>query len=226
LFAKVVAEHGADALRLYLMFMGPLEAAKPWQSRQIMGVVRFMGKVAAVCGRAAGRKREGDGGAEQGAAAAAATAAATLSAEEVASVASCRSLLHRTIRKVGRDYEALAFNTALSALMVLTTDLGKLRDVFARAAAVAGAGGGGGGVGGGEAAAAAARALEAEATKALAVMLSPLAPHLAEEMWHRLGHDEVGCVCVCVCARARARVCACALLVRASCGMPHGWMAR
>ena len=116
---QVVAEHGADALRLYLMFMGPLEAAKPWQSRQIMGVVRFMGKVAAVCGRAAGRKRQG-GGAEQGVPAAAAAVAA-LSAEEAASVASCRSLLHRTIRKVGGDYEALAFNTALSALMVLTT---------------------------------------------------------------------------------------------------------
>lgn len=127
----VVKAHGADALRLYEMFMGPLEAVKPWQSGQINGVVRFRDRVFAVC---ATKKR---GGALDDA---------------------TKRLLHKTTKKVTADIEALSFNTAISAMMVLANHLGGLD------------------------------AVPDEAARTLALLVSPFAPHLGEEVWKRLGN--------------------------------------
>ena len=97
---EVIGEHGADALRLYEMFMGPLEAVKPWQTAQVSGVVRFRDRVYAACAKASAD-------------------AAPLDQETDA-------LLHKTMRKVTGDIDALGFNTAISALMVLATKLSGL----------------------------------------------------------------------------------------------------
>ena len=98
----VVTEHGADALRLYEMFMGPLEAVKPWQMSQVSGVVRFRGRVYSLAQRAAGGLNMDDG---------------------------TTRLLHKTMKKVTEDYEILSFNTAISAMKVLANHLAALDEV-------------------------------------------------------------------------------------------------
>jgi leucyl-tRNA synthetase len=126
----IVKAHGADCLRMYEMFMGPLEAVKPWQSGQIQGIVRFRDRVWNVCSRA----------------------------ENVPVDEETNRLVHKTIKKLTHDYEALSFNTAISALMVLTNHLGSLP------------------------------AVPKAAAETLALLISPMAPHLGEEVWKDLGH--------------------------------------
>jgi leucyl-tRNA synthetase len=92
----IVEQYGGDAMRLYEMFMGPLEAVKPWQTQQIAGVVRFQSRVFALARRAAPD--------------------APLAAET-------ERLMHQTIRKVTGDIESLSFNTAISQLMVFSNHL-------------------------------------------------------------------------------------------------------
>jgi leucyl-tRNA synthetase len=126
----IVAEFGADSMRVYEMFMGPLEATKPWSTSSIAGVRRFLDRAFAVTLRA-------DPSAEP---------------DDVLT-----RLLHRTIRKVTEDIEAMRFNTAISAMMVLTNELMKLERAPTEALAV------------------------------LAKLLHPFAPHLGEEIWEMLG---------------------------------------
>ena len=126
----IVREFGADAMRVYEMFMGPLEATKPWSTNSIAGVRRFLDRAFVVVERADAAARPND---------------ATI------------RLLHRTIRKVSEDIEGMRFNTAISAMMVLTNELTKLDTV------------------------------PAEAGEVLAKLLHPFAPHLAEELWEMLG---------------------------------------
>ncbi len=128
----IVAAHGADVLRLYEMFMGPLEAVKPWQSAQIQGIVRFRDKLWAL-----GQRPAAD------------------AADEAT-----RRLLHKTIKKVSGDIEAMSFNTAISAMMVLVNHLASL-DAPPR-----------------------------EGMRALALLVSPFAPHLGEELWRLQGHEQ------------------------------------
>jgi leucyl-tRNA synthetase len=129
----IVKMFGADALRMYEMFMGPLEAVKPWQTSQVSGVVRFRDRLySAVLKSEPGAPLEGE----------------------------TRKLLHRTIKKVTRDIESMAFNTAISAMMVYTNHLLSL-PVVPRDAAVP-----------------------------LVLLVSPFAPHLGEELWNRTGHAE------------------------------------
>ena len=92
----VVDEFGADSLRLYEMFMGPLEQAKPWQSSGIQGVRRFLDRADAIT-----RRPLSDG---------------PLDPETA-------KLVHRTVQKVGRDIPALSLNTAVSAMMILVNHL-------------------------------------------------------------------------------------------------------
>ncbi|UJR80828.1 leucine--tRNA ligase [Sandaracinus amylolyticus] len=92
----IVQQFGADSLRLYEMFMGPLEATKPWSTSSITGVKRFLDRVWTVSTR-------------------------TLS--ESAPSEALDRMLHKTIRKVGEDIEGLRFNTAISTLMELTNEL-------------------------------------------------------------------------------------------------------
>jgi leucyl-tRNA synthetase len=126
----VVRDYGADSLRVYEMFMGPLEQVKPWQTSGIQGVRRFLDRVHALCQR-------------------------ELSAEPMAEETA--KLVHRTVKKVGEDIEALRFNTAISAMMILANHLNGLERT------------------------------PREAMEKLVMCLSPFAPHLAEELWETLG---------------------------------------
>lgn len=91
----VVAEFGADSLRLYEMFMGPLEQTKPWQTSGILGMRRFLDKVEAAAARA----------------------------QEVPLDPETHKLLHRATKKVTEDIEGLRFNTAISAMMIFVNRL-------------------------------------------------------------------------------------------------------
>jgi len=133
----IVDEQGADALRMYEMFMGPLEAVKPWQTSQVPGVVRFQNRLYNVINAAAKSQTTTD-----------------MSKETT-------RLLHKTMKKVTEDIESLSFNTAISTLMVLTNHLVSLGDT-----------------------------VPFEAAEKLALMVSPFAPHLGEECWSILGHDD------------------------------------
>ena len=134
----IVGEQGADALRLYEMFMGPLEAVKPWQTSQVAGVVRFMNKAYNVV-------------------------SASVASNDSPAVMDDETLriMHKTMKKVTQDVESMAFNTAISALMVYTNHLQSLKDK-----------------------------VPLEAAKNLALMISPFAPHLGEECWSMLGNTE------------------------------------
>jgi leucyl-tRNA synthetase len=127
----VVRQHGADALRLYEMFMGPLEQVKPWQTSGIEGVRKFLDRTWNV-------------------------ATGPVSADPADYDLESRRLVHKTIKKVTSDIESLHFNTAVSAMMILVRHLGSLPRA------------------------------PVEAVKALTLILSPFAPHLSEELWHRL----------------------------------------
>jgi leucyl-tRNA synthetase len=131
----VVKTHGADALRLYEMFMGPLEHMKPWQTSGIEGVRRFLDRVWNVC-------------------------TGSLSKAPEAYDDATRRLVHKTVKKVGDDVVAMRFNTAISAMMILVKHLGGLP------------------------------AVPQEAAQTLALLVSPFAPHLGEELWQRLGHTQ------------------------------------
>jgi leucyl-tRNA synthetase len=97
----VVREFGADSLRLYEMFMGPLEQVKPWQTAGIQGVRRFLDRVDAASRRAA----------------------------DVPLAAETEKQLHRTLKKVTEDVVALRFNTAVSTMMTYVNHLTSLREV-------------------------------------------------------------------------------------------------
>ncbi len=128
---------GADAVRLYEMFMGPLEAMKPWSTRGVEGVTRFLERVWRLMVN------------EEGA----------ISSAVVTSAPSLdhQRLLHHTLKKVTEDIEALRFNTAISQMMVFTNELTKLEQRP--------------------------RAL----LEPFVLILCPFAPHLAEELWEKLG---------------------------------------
>jgi leucyl-tRNA synthetase len=102
----IIDSHGADSLRLYLMFLGPLEAMKPWNLRGIEGVHRFLQKVWHDC--------VGDDG-----------AMSPHVADGASDSPEVQRLLHETIKKVGDDIEGLRFNTAISSLMILENALHK-----------------------------------------------------------------------------------------------------
>jgi leucyl-tRNA synthetase len=140
---EVVKEYGADSLRLYEMFMGPLEATKPWSMHGVEGVYRFLSRVwrLFIDDRAETVK----------------LADAVRDAEPDRDTL---RKLHQTIQKVTDDLDGMRFNTAIAAMMELTNHLTKLevrpRSVLER----------------------------------FVLVLSPFAPHLAEELWHTLGHKQ------------------------------------
>ncbi len=144
----VCEEYGADTLRLYLMYMGPLDQSKPWEMRDIVGPHRFIQRVWRNLSPAAGSDDEGGG----------------VKGERVVDRDPTNDelkSLHKTIARVTDDMERLGFNTAIAALIELNNDLTKWDDI-PRAVA-----------------------------EPFLVMLTPLAPHVAEEIWSQLGHEEL-----------------------------------
>ncbi|MBS3734000.1 MAG: leucine--tRNA ligase [Phycisphaerae bacterium] len=134
----VIAEYGADTFRLYEMFMGPLEASKPWNTQDVPGVHRFCHRVwRLIVGNEETPPLLGDRGDEE-----------------------LERALHKLIRKVGEDIQAMKFNTAIAAMME-----------FVNAAFKAGA-------------------IGRDQAERFVLVLAPFAPHLGEELWERLGHGE------------------------------------
>jgi leucyl-tRNA synthetase len=141
----VIAEYGADSLRLFEMFMGPLEQMKPWSTTGIEGVYRFLGRVWRLVME---ENQEGEWRFAPG------------KVTEAAPSTELLRSVHAAIRKVTDDIERLHFNTAISALMELVNDL--TREAVRPRAAM----------------------------ETLLLLLSPFAPHLAEELWRQLGHEK------------------------------------
>ncbi|MGE5611407.1 MAG: class I tRNA ligase family protein, partial [Bacillota bacterium] len=142
----IVRDYGADCFRLYEMYMGPLEAPKPWNTRDIVGMSRFLNSV--------WRNLMGDEEATERRSDTATKVVEGPIPDEL------DRMMHRTIKKVGEDIEGLRFNTAIAELIKLNNEIGRL--------------------------AAVPRAL----AEAFTLLLAPLAPHIAEELWARLGHNE------------------------------------
>ena len=137
---EVIEEWGADSFRLYEMFMGPLEAVKPWQTKGIAGVHRFLSRFWRLA-------VDSDGEISQ-----------RVQAE--AESETFQRHLHRTVKKVTEDIEALQFNTAISAMMELLNAAYKEPGITG------------------------------ESLETFVLLLSPFAPHLGEEIWSRLGHSR------------------------------------
>jgi len=137
----IVAEYGADTLRLYEMFMGPLDVVKPWNMRDVSGVHRFLNRVWRLFVDDEGQIRP--------------------SLQQEHGSAGIERALHRCIKKVTEDIEKMAFNTAISALMIFVNEATKEPSRLGQSQA-----------------------------ERLALILSPFAPHLAEELWEMLGHAE------------------------------------
>jgi leucyl-tRNA synthetase len=134
----VCEQYGCDTLRLYEMYLGPLDASKQWNTRDIIGVHRFLQRLwRNFVEEDTGRVKVSDDPAPT----------------------DLLRLVHRTIRRVTDDMERLSFNTAIAALIELNNELVG-RDGLPR-----------------------------EVAEPLVLLLSPLAPHMAEELWSRLGYD-------------------------------------
>ncbi len=136
---KIVADYGADALRLYLMFLGPLEAMKPWNTKGIEGVARLLRRI----WRQFVDEKTGE-----------LSSRISSSAQESTNF---QRVFHQTIKKVSSDIEGLAFNTAIAQIMIFMNALEKEP------------------------------AFTPETARGLLQLVAPFAPHIAEELWSRLG---------------------------------------
>ncbi|MDF2838168.1 MAG: leucyl-tRNA synthetase, partial [Paenibacillus sp.] len=137
----IVGEFGADTLRMYEMFMGPLEATKPWNANGVEGTYRFLSRVWRLFVNEDGTlsSKLTDGGETSDA---------------------FKRTWHRSVKKVTEDYENLRFNTVISQLMIFVNEAYKTES------------------------------LPREAMTQFLQMLSPIAPHITEELWERIGRTD------------------------------------
>ena len=135
----IVDNYGADTLRIYEMFLGPLEQSKPWDTNGIDGVHKFLRRFWALF-----YNREGQ----------------LILTDEKATDKELKTL-HKTIKKVREDIENFSFNTSVAAFMICLNELGGCP--------------------------------KREILEPLTVLLAPFAPHIAEELWHTLGHTTSVC---------------------------------
>jgi leucyl-tRNA synthetase len=142
---ELIEKYGADTLRLYEMFLGPLEQSKPWDTNGIEGVFRFIRKLWRLYHDHNNKFVVSDD---------------EPTPQEI-------KILHRTIKKVREDIERFSFNTAVSSFMICVNELAD------------------------------AKCNKRAILQELAILISPYAPHLAEELWHQLGNQ--GSVCDSVC---------------------------
>jgi leucyl-tRNA synthetase len=133
----MVAQYGADCLRLYEMFLGPLELSKPWNTNGITGVSNFMRKLWRLY-------HDGD---------------IYNVSDEQANKAELKTL-HKTIKKINYDIENFSFNTSVSNFMICVNELTELK------------------------------CNKRAILEPLAILIAPYAPHIAEELWSKLGHSE------------------------------------
>ncbi|MBQ6165900.1 MAG: leucine--tRNA ligase [Muribaculaceae bacterium] len=136
----IVEKFGADTLRLYEMFLGPVEASKPWDTNGIDGVHRFLKRLWALFFK-------GD---------------EMLLTDEKPDEKALKSV-HKLIKKVSGDIETFSYNTSVAAFMICVNELTALK------------------------------CRSREIYEPLVVLLAPFAPHIAEELWHVLGHDTTVC---------------------------------
>ncbi len=130
-------EYGADALRLYEMFLGPLEQSKPWNTQGLSGVSSFLKKLWRLFHSAEDE---------------------TFVVTEEEATKEEMKILHQAIKKVDEDVNNFSFNTSVSTFMIAVNELGKLKTN------------------------------KRSILEPLAVVISPYAPHIAEELWAKLGH--------------------------------------
>ncbi|PHR97255.1 MAG: leucine--tRNA ligase [Leeuwenhoekiella sp.] len=138
----ICEEYGADTLRMYEMFLGPLEQAKPWNTAGITGVHNFLKKLWKLYHQVDKAGNLGD----------------FEVSDEPASKEAMKTL-HKTIKKVQEDIENFSFNTSVSTFMIAVNELSALK------------------------------CNNREVLEPLAVLISPYAPHIAEELWSLLGHE-------------------------------------
>ena len=135
----IVEAYGADTLRMYEMFLGPLEQSKPWDTNGIDGVHKFLRRLWGLFYDRFGEYKLTD---------------------EKATPAELKTL-HKTIKKVREDIENFSFNTSVAAFMICLNELGDCP--------------------------------KREIVEPLVVLIAPFAPHIAEELWHTLGHTTSVC---------------------------------
>ena len=136
----IVERYGADTLRLYEMFLGPVEASKPWDTNGIDGVNRFLKRLWALFFKGDNMQLTDE----------------KPSAEALKSV-------HKLIKKVSGDIESFSYNTSVAAFMICVNELTSMK------------------------------CRSREVYEPLVILLAPFAPHIAEELWHVLGHDTTVC---------------------------------
>ncbi|MCK4659949.1 MAG: leucine--tRNA ligase [Phycisphaerae bacterium] len=138
---EIIAQYGADTFRMYEMFMGPIEASKPWNTRDVPGLFKLLNRIwRLVVDVESGGLSPAIVDAEPG--------------------DDALRILHKTIKKVGEDIEAFKFNTAIAAIFDFVNTLTPMKQ---RPRSV---------------------------IEPFVVVISPFAPHVAEELWERLGHTE------------------------------------
>ncbi|HLJ54732.1 MAG TPA: leucine--tRNA ligase, partial [Chthonomonadaceae bacterium] len=184
---QMAEEYGADSLRLYTLFVAPFEETVQWQEKAIEGAHRFANRMWRIWTELrphydpAWQKQLGAAAVVRGLDAALAAAAPNEIAERPASIApaslgpgerALRRKLHRTIRKVTDDIEQFRGNTCVAALMELTNELSAFRNSL-----------------GGAQPSPLQVSIISEILETLPLLLSPIAPHLADEFWERLGKD-------------------------------------
>jgi len=145
----IVERFGADTLRLYEMFMGPFDQAIAWSEEAIVGPRRFLEKVWRI-GQQVLKQKNSSGLTLPG------VPVGTHTVQNY----SVSKLLHKTIKKVSEDIESMRFNTAISAMMILTNEMEKKEN------------------------------LSQKDFKSFLQILSPFAPHVTEELWHGLGEKK------------------------------------
>jgi leucyl-tRNA synthetase len=133
----VINQYGADTMRLYEMFMGPFEDVKPWSTKGIIGVRRFLERVWGLEKLKVKSKK----------------------LKVTVQDSKLERLLHKTIKKVTEDIESFKFNTAISAMMILANEM-------------------------------AVQTFNVLQFEIFLKLLSPFAPHIAEELWEKLGHKK------------------------------------
>jgi len=131
---SIVKEYGADALRVYELFMGPFDQAIAWSTQGVKGVRRFLDRIYSLVSEAGQREKSGP---------------------EV------EKAVHKLNKRVSEDIEKMKFNTAVSAFMEFINFASENKEGFGK-----------------------------EEAERFLILLSPFAPHLAEELWEKLGHEE------------------------------------